>query len=188
MDYTSSPIEYYCMKIKFLKLFWSSVFMAIPFVNFSQTINLDTLFVGNVIEIIKNDIWVEGFGEGPYINGKIAIKNNIDGNVIIGNSIFASYYHEGFKCNSLPYFTSPNNEKIVRCGDSLLLDFEIPLLFGTFNKNKVESIKNDLVIMDYSRYIEELSESILVVIVLNGHPFEIRPKTIIVNRESVLFE
>lgn len=164
------------------------VYVAIPFIATAQIIELDTLVINHITEIKKHDAWVEEFGEGPYINGRLVIKNNQNGNIKIGNSIAISYYHDGLLCNSLPYYTSDDNESIMNPTDSLILMFGIPLLFGTRKDNRVDKIQNGYKIKDYSCYIEELLESICVIININNHNVEIRPENIVVNDECVLLE
>ena len=164
------------------------VYIAIPFIATAQIIELDTLFVNYITELKKNDAWIEGFGEGPYINGKLVINNNQNGNIIIGNSVAISYCRDGLQCNSLQYYTSEINESIMNPTDSLILMFEIPLLFGTTKDDRVDKTTNGYEIKDYGCYLEELLESICVTIYIDHHNMEVRPDNIVVNNKILFVE
>lgn len=164
------------------------VYIAMPLISTAQMIELDTLFVNHIKEIKKKDVWIEEFGEGPYVNGKLVINNNQKGNIVIGNRISISYYHDGLLCNSLPYFTSANNEYVITPTDSLILTFDIPLMFGTTKESRVYYIQNDYETMDYNYYIEELIESVCVTININHNSVEVNPENIVVYNKGVLLE
>lgn len=176
------------MSKKIILILCLFVYIAIPFIATAQIIELDTLFVNHIIEIKKYDVWVEDFGDGPYINGKLVITNNLSGNIIIGNSIAISYCRDGFLCNSLPYYTTKNNESIISPTDSLILMFGIPLLFGTTKDDRVDKDSNDYEIKDYGCFLEELLESICVTINIDHHNMEVRPENIVVNNKILFLE
>lgn len=161
-------------------IFLLCVFALIPIAANAQTIDLDTLFIDHIIEKQPQGILSEEFGEGPYVSGKLTLYNSLNRNSIISNAIRVSYCHDGFQCNSLPHYVSANNNIVVNPGDSLIIRFDIPLMFGMSNNHQKTNTQNDL-LLDYSRCLGELTESISVVIILNGKRMELRPQNIITN-------
>lgn len=165
-----------------------SLVFGMHFVSLSQNISLDTLSINQIIEIVKKDTWVEGFGDGPYISGNLTIANNTNDFFYIGNSIFVSYCKDGFLCNSLPFYTSVEKESVVCSGDSITISFGIPLLFGLSNKYQSDTILNDYLFHDYSRYLDELAESICVRFFINMIICDVYPQRVIADKEPVFLK
>ena len=135
---------------------------------YCQNIIVDSIVINHIIEKEPASLIVEGFGEGPNIKGVLNISNHSNTPITVGNYLYLKYSFEGHVCKSLPFCYTPDNEKIIRSGDSLSISFQIPLLLGYHNNSLIKREVDSSRLFDSSTYIREITDSIFVCILLDG--------------------
>ena len=162
--------------------------LTIQIESFGQNVCLDTMRIDRVIEIMQQDEWNEEFGEGPIASGIVTINNDNCHRLILGGNLYVNYCQDGYLCHSLSYNITSDKELVLNAGDSIVIHFSIPLMFGLTNKYLVKNEGNTYSVMDYSCSLKELTNSICAIILINGKDIEIWPKNIVISNKDVFLK
>ncbi len=148
---------------------------------YCQNVIVDSIVVNHIIEKEPANSIVEGFGEGPNIKGVIKIINDANAPITVGNYLYLIYSFEGYVCRSLPFWYTPDNEKMIQSGDTLSISFQIPLLLG-YNNSKLIKVEEDSSrLFNCSTYIKEMTDSFFVCILLDGQIINTCPEEVVID-------
>lgn len=155
---------------------------------YCQNVTVDSMVINHIIEKEPVNYIVEGFGEGPNIEGVLIIKNDVNTPIAVGNYLYLKYYFEDYVCSSLPFYYTPDNKMTILPNDTLSIQFRIPLLLGSIRSNLIKSEADSGRVFNSSIYIMEIANSVSVCIMLDGKMIDTYPKKVIIDDDIYYIE